>query len=96
MHISTRRPLTDSSTVIDLRLTLRSCFPINPQDNSGGLLPSYRTHPRMRAIDIPGMRRSLDTILGWHTERALTCHTDPIEGGEVKLLLKRAWGWVWD
>jgi hypothetical protein len=50
----------------------------------------------MRAIDIPGMRRSLDTILGWHTERALTCHTDPIEGGEVKLLLKRAWGWVWD
>ena len=25
-----------------------------PHDNSNGLMPSYRTHPRMRTIDIPG------------------------------------------
>ena len=35
-----------------------------PHDNSNGLMPSYRTHPRMRTIDIPGK----DTrILGWLT-----------------------------
>ena len=106
----------------------------------GGLLPSYRTHPRMRTIDIPGMRKSLETILAWDIvrdgevpsqkelssyfeellvvkflvkrnlvpqmrnfsptldiDRAVACHTDPIEsGGEAKALIRRAWAWVLD
>jgi len=68
----------------------------HPQDNSGGLLPSYRTHPRMRSIDIPGMRRSLDKLLAFQFQRVLACHTDPIEGAEARGLIKRAWAWVWD
>jgi len=66
----------------------------HPQDNSGGLLPSYRTHPRLRTIDITGMRRSLKALLGWDFERATACHTDPITGDEAKRLLKTAWQWV--
>ena len=61
-----------------------SCADAGPEDNSGGLLPSYRTHPRMRSIDIVGMRRSLDVLLGWRFERALCCHTDPIEASKEK------------
>ena len=73
-----------------------SCADAGPVDNSDGLLPSYRTHPRMRSIDIVGMRRSLDALLGWRFERALCCHTDPIEGEEARALIKRAWAWCWD
>ena len=65
------------------------------QDNSSGLLPSYRTHPRMRTIDIPGMKKSLDLILAWNFERVLACHTDPITGTEAKSLLKQAWAWLY-
>eukprot|EP00927_Polykrikos_kofoidii_P037890 TRINITY_DN32096_c0_g1_i1.p1 TRINITY_DN32096_c0_g1~~TRINITY_DN32096_c0_g1_i1.p1 ORF type:complete len:598 (-),score=71.58 TRINITY_DN32096_c0_g1_i1:94-1887(-) len=68
----------------------------HPQDNSGGLLPSYRTHPRMRSIDIPGMRRSLDTILSWDFDQALACHTDPLNGKEARRLIKLAWSWLWN
>jgi len=68
----------------------------HPQDNSGGLLPAYRTHPRMRSIDIPGMRKSLDHILSWDLSAAVACHTDAMKGDEVKNLIKKAWGWVWD
>ena len=58
-------------------------------------MPSYRTHPRMRTIDIPGMRKSLETILAWDIDRAVACHTDPIEtGAEAKALIRRAWAWV--
>ena len=64
-------------------------------DNSGGLLPSYRTHPRVRALDLPGMRRSLEHILSWDFARALACHTDPIEGEPARALIRRAWAWVW-
>ncbi len=66
-----------------------------PGDNSGGLLPAYRTHPRMRTIDLDGMRRSLDGLLGWGFARALACHTDPMGGDEARGLIRRAWGWVW-
>ena len=66
------------------------------QDNSGGLLPTYRTHPRMRTIDIPGMKKSLDLILEWNFNRVLACHTDPITGIEAKSLLKQAWAWLYD
>jgi nicotinamidase-related amidase len=65
------------------------------EDNAGGLLPTYRTHPRMRSIDIPGMRRSLEQILSWDFDRALACHTDPIDGSEAQALIKQAWAWVW-
>jgi len=67
-----------------------------PQDNSHGLLPAYRTHPRMRSIDIPGTRRSLDKILAWPFVKALACHTDPINGADAVELIKKAWAWVWD
>ena len=51
----------------------------------------------MRTIDIPGMRKSLETILSWDIDRAVACHTDPIEsGGEAKALIRRAWAWVLD
>ena len=66
-----------------------------PDDNSDGLLPSYRTHPRCRTLDLPAMRRSLDVLLAWRFDRALACHTDPVTGGEARALIKRAWGWVW-
>jgi len=67
-----------------------------PTDNSGRLLPSYRTHPRMRTIDVAGMRTSLELLLGWQIERAVCCHTDPIEGGHlVRQTLRTAWGWLW-
>ena len=64
-------------------------------DASGGLLPSYRTHPRMRALDIPGARRSLDALLAWDVRAALACHCDPMEGEEFKRLIKTAWAWLW-
>ena len=70
-------------------------FYASPQDNSAGLLPAYRTHPRMRSLDMPGMRRSLERILAWQFERALACHTDPLGAAEARDLLQRAWGWVW-
>ena len=38
----------------------------------------------------------LDALLGWRFERALCCHTDPIEGEEARALIKRAWAWCWD
>jgi len=64
-------------------------------DNSGGLLPSYRTHPRMRTIDVEGMRRSLALVLKWDIRRAVCCHTDPIDGAEqVRRTLRTAWGWL--
>jgi len=66
------------------------------QDNAGGLLPSYRTHPRMRSIDILGMQRSLNKILSWTFDHALACHTDPMKGKEAAEALKSAWAWVWD
>jgi nicotinamidase-related amidase len=66
-----------------------------PGDNADGLLPSYRTHPRLRTLDLPGMRRSLDALLSWGFARVLACHTDPLTGGEARALIKRAWGWVW-
>ena len=67
-----------------------------PTDNSGGLLPSYRTHPRMRTIDVVGMRESLAHVLEWPLTGAVCCHTDPIRGGaQAKALLRRAWGWLW-
>jgi len=66
-------------------------------DNSGGLLPSYRTHPRMRTIDVEGMRCSLEHVLKWDIHRAVCCHTDPIDGGEqVRRTLRTAWGWLWE
>ena len=66
-------------------------------DNSAGLLPSYRTHPRMRTIDIAGMRRSLEAVLAWPVKGAVCCHTDPISGeSQVKSLLRQAWGWLWE
>ena len=67
-----------------------------PQDNSGGLLPSYRTHPRMRTLDIPGLRQSLERILSWPFDRALACHIDPVEGEEGRGLLKTAWAFLWE
>ena len=70
-------------------------FYAKPGDNSGGLLPSYRTHPRMRTIDLAGTRRSLDHLLSWTIDHALACHTDPMAGDEAKALIRRAWGWVW-
>ena len=70
-------------------------FYAKPGDNSGGLLPSYRTHPRMRTIDLAGTRRSLDNLLSWAIDHALACHTDPMAGDEAKALIRRAWGWVW-
>jgi nicotinamidase-related amidase len=66
-----------------------------PGDNSGGLLPAYRTHPRMRSIDIPGMRRSLEQVLAWDFDKALACHVDPMTGDECKGLLRQARQWVW-
>lgn len=68
----------------------------HPQDNSGGLLPSYRTHPRMRSIDIPGMRKSLEKILAWDIDRVLACHVDELDGAEAKELFKTAWSFVWE
>lgn len=65
-------------------------------DNSGGLLPCYRTHPRMRTLDIPGMRSSLRELLGWEFERALACHTDPMTGEECRGLIQTAWQWLWE
>lgn len=70
-------------------------FYANSYDNSGGLLPAYRTHPRMRTIDIEGMRQSLEYLLDWDFVRAFTCHTDEMCGEEAKSLIKTAWGWVW-
>lgn len=67
-----------------------------PQDNSGGLLPSYRTHPRMRSIDLPGMRRSVDELLKFEFDKAVACHTDPMEGSEARELIKTAWAWLWN
>jgi len=64
-------------------------------DNSGGLLPSYRTHPRARSIDISGMRKSLEEILSWDFDKAVACHIDPLEGPEAKEILRTAWGFVW-
>ena len=61
----------------------------DPADNSGGLLPSYRTHPRVRTIDIAGMKRSLETILGWRFDRAVACHIDAMGGDECRELLSR-------
>ena len=71
-------------------------FYANPGDNANGLLPSYRTHPRMRSIDLDGTRRSLDIVLGWKISHALACHTDSMSGDEAKQLLRDAWGWVWE
>jgi hypothetical protein len=60
------------------------------------LLPSYRTHPRMRTIDIVGMKKSLNHILqSWEFTKCLACHTDPIPGDDARRLIKAAWGWVW-
>ena len=66
-----------------------------PNDNSNGLLPAYRTHPRLRSLDIPGLRASFDEMLSWDVDKVLTCHTDPVEGKEAKKLFKLAWGWLW-
>jgi hypothetical protein len=66
-----------------------------PGENSGGLLPSYRTHPRMRTIDNSGMRNSLEKILAWDIKKAAACHVDPMDGPECRELLKKAWGWCW-
>merc|ERR1719221_2267841 len=65
-------------------------------DNSGGLLPAYRTHPRMRTIDTVGMRASLEELMALPFTRVLACHTDPLEAEEAKALLRRAWAFVWD
>lgn len=70
-------------------------FYAHPQDTSGGLLPSYRTHPRMRTTNIVGLKRSLDIILAWDFENALACHVDPVKGDEAKALLKTAWSYAW-
>jgi len=67
-----------------------------PHDNSNGLMPSYRTHPRMRTIDIPGTKQSLDLILSLNFNQVLACHTDPMTGVEAKSLLKRAYAWLYD
>jgi nicotinamidase-related amidase len=64
-------------------------------DNSGGLLPAYRTHPRMRTIDLSGMKASLDHLLNWEFDHALACHTDKMSGAECRALIRTAWGWVW-
>ena len=71
-------------------------FYAKPSDNSGGLLPAYRTHPRMRTIDLVGMRTSLDYVLGWEFKHAFACHTDLMEGDDARRLLRTAWKWVWD
>ena len=85
--------MDDSKCCCNLFYILRS--PHHWILSSGGLLPSYRTNPRMRTIDIPGMKKSLETIMAWNIDRAVACHTDPIEsGGEAKALMRRAWAWV--
>ena len=66
----------------------------HPQDNSGCLLPAYRTHPRMRSIDLVGMSKSLKRILAWDFSTVLACHTDPIPGEAARALIERAWSWV--
>ena len=68
-------------------------FYAHPQDNSSGLLPSYRTHPRVRSIDMEGMRTSVDLVLSWKFDHALACHTDPMEGDEARGLIQAAWAW---
>lgn len=65
-------------------------------DNSGGLLPSYRTHPRTRSLNIPGMRQSLETVLQWDVAQAAACHTDLLSGDEAKRALRTAWRWLED
>lgn len=60
------------------------------------LLPSYRTHPKARTVDVAGLRRSLDRILAWDFTRCLACHTDPIDGEAARTLIKEAWGWAWE
>merc|ERR1712086_716922 len=60
------------------------------------LLPSYRTNPKARTIDVGAMRRSLERILAWDFNRCLACHTDPIDGEEARTLIRQAWSWVWE
>ena len=55
-----------------------------PDDNSGGLLPAYRTHPNVRNINVSGMGHSLRTILAWDIRSALGCHTDPVDGTQAR------------
>jgi len=60
------------------------------------LLPAYRTHPKARTVDVYGLRLSLDRVLAWDFTRCLACHTDPLDGDEARILIKQAWGWVWE
>ena len=60
------------------------------------LLPSYRTNPKARTIDVGAMRRSLERILAWDFNRCVACHTDPIDGEEARTLIRQAWSWVWE
>ena len=66
----------------------------HPQDNSGNLLPAYRTHPCMRSIDLVGMRKSLAKILSWDFHKVLACHVDVMTGDEARALIEKAWAWV--
>ena len=59
------------------------------------LLPTYRINPDAN-IDAQGMARSLDTICAYEFTCCLSCHTDPLPGGEARRLLQEAWGWTRD
>lgn len=65
-----------------------------PNDPSGNLLPTYRTHPKVVRMDTEGARKALEYILTWSFRHCLGCHVDPLDGDEARRLLQQAWAWL--
>lgn len=56
-------------------------------DNSNGLLPAYRTHPKYRKINLltcgEAIRRILEFVATRKVQKCVTCHTDPLVGQQM-------------
>lgn len=68
-------------------------------DNSNGLLPAYRTHPKYRKIDLAGTSRAIKRILECvatrEVQKCLTCHTDPLSGQQhIVDTIRSAWAFL--